>query len=212
YHRDLRDNLLPGYDFAFGDSDPSSTTVCLEHGTHVAGTVAATWNSTHNTSGAAPGVKVRPIRAGYERGEDCALDTKAIVDGMLFAAGYQLDGVPQIPPVDVINLSLGGYGYMATLEEAVDLALEAGVSIVAAAGNDALDVVMYPAAYDGVIGVSATNINGTLAYYSNTGQEIDVAAPGGDMRYDRNDDGYADGVLSLGWDRDRNTESWVFMQ
>lgn len=212
YHKDLRDNLLPGYDFAFMDPDPSSTTICLEHGTHVAGTVAATWNSTYNVIGVAPGVKVRPVRVGYESGGDCEMDMAAIINGMGYAAGYKVEGAPQIPPVDVINISLGGYGYSEILETAVGMVLEAGVSIVAAAGNDGVDTVMYPAAYGGVIGVSATDPNEQLAYYSNGGQEIDVAAPGGDMRYDLDGDGFVDGVLSLGWNFGPNTENWVFSQ
>lgn len=211
YHKDLRDNLLPGYDFAFMDPDPSSTTVCLEHGTHVAGTVAATWNSTYNIIGVAPGVKVRPVRVGYESGGDCALDMGAVLNGLGYAAGYELEGVPRIPPVDVINMSLGGYGYSEIFDKAVGLVLEAGVSIVAAAGNDGVDTVMYPAAYDGVIGVSAIDITEQLASYSNAGPQIDVAAPGGDVTTDLNGDGYADGVLSLGWYFAGNTEEWVFM-
>ncbi len=212
-HSDLRDNLLAGYDFEAMDSDPSSTTVCRDHGTHVAGTVVATWNSTVNVIGVAPGAKVRPIRVGYEQGGECALDFAAIINAMGYAAGYKIEGVPQIPPVDVINMSLGGYGKLEILEAAVELVLEAGVSIVAAAGNDAHDdLVAYPAAYPGVIGVSATDSNEQIAFYSNAGQQIDVTAPGGDMQGDLDGDGYPDGVLSLGWDSDQNSEGWVFMQ
>ncbi len=216
-HGDLVGNLLPGYDFAGNDSNPGlnpgNNMACAGHGTHVAGTVAATWNATYNVVGVAPDVRIRPVRIGSEAGADgCTLTTARIVNAILWSAGQSVGAAPVLPAVDVINLSLGGYGETPALEAAVAAALAAGVSVVAAAGNDATATVANPAAYDGVIGVSATNYLEQLAYYSNVGQEIDVAAPGGDIRYDRNDDGYFDGVLSLAWDPATSSQYYQFMQ
>jgi serine protease len=73
-----------------------------------------------------------------------------------------------------------------------------GILVVAAAGNQASSAPGYPAAYDGVISVSAVDLQRRLTAYSNTGSRIDVAAPGGDNSVDLNGDGYPDGVLSTG--------------
>lgn len=210
-HSDLSGNLLPGYDFAEGDADPSAYDDCAGHGTHVAGTVAATWNQAENVVGVAPGVRLRPVKVGTMSGGVCDVKTDAVANALAYAAGHQLQGVSPIPPVDVINISLGGYGSSTVLEAAVEAALDAGVVVVAPAGNDGRGTVMYPAAYDGVIGVSATDAVDGLAYYSNHGPQVDFAAPGGDTDKDLNSDGYPDGVLSLGW-HPLTGEDWVLMQ
>src|SRR5690606_16757092 len=67
--------------------------------------------------------------------------------------------------------------------------------VVCAAGNEARSRVGYPAANDHAIAVSATNYERGLSFYSNWGTAIDVAAPGGDTRSDKNGDGKPDGVL-----------------
>lgn len=212
-HPNLQPNLVPGYDFAFNDADPSANTLaCVEHGTHVAGTIAATWNEEFNIIGAAPGVKVRPVRVGIEDGSGCPMPLSAVISAVLYSSGYALEGVPQVPPADVINMSLGGNSYSAIFEEAITFAQLAGSSVVAAAGNDGVNAVMYPAAYAGVIGVSATNPNSELAVYSNYGDEIDVTAPGGDVRFDLDGDGFVDGVLSLAWDVFNNHPYFQFLQ
>src|SRR5690606_35268541 len=86
----------------------------------------------------------------------------------------------------------------------------AGVTIVAAAGNDATSQFFYPASYNGVISVSAVGPQNTLAPYSNFGSEVDVTAPGGDVRRDVNGDGYADGVLSTAGDDSSGTTGFNF--
>ena len=71
-----------------------------------------------------------------------------------------------------------------------------GVIVIASAGNEGTADPLYPAAYAGVVSVSAVDIGKTLASYSSFGATIDVAAPGGDLLRDINSDGYGDGVLS----------------
>src|SRR5690606_26753144 len=155
----------------------------------------------------------RLLRVGIENAGSCVLDDLAVYNAILYAAGVGVSGAPQIPPVDVINLSLGTYEYSGILEWVVRVALEAGVSVVAAAGNDSFDgVVMFPAAFQGVIGVSATDMTEGRAHYSNAGPQVDVAAPGGDTRYDRDLDGWLDGVISLGWDLVNDQATYVALQ
>jgi serine protease len=81
----------------------------------------------------------------------------------------------------VINMSLGGPNPDPLTRDAVNYALGRGATVVAAAGNEDAPV-GYPAAYPGVIAVSAVGCNKVITYYSNFGPEIWVAAPGGNNR------------------------------
>ena len=97
---------------------------------------------------------------------------------------------------DVINLSLGSSFSSQSEQDVVNEVRATGVFVVASAGNESSTLPSYPAAYDGVISVSATTISNSLATYSNTGSTIDVAAPGGYNATDLNGDGIGDGVVS----------------
>jgi subtilisin family serine protease len=78
----------------------------------------------------------------------------------------------------VINMSLGTYSDSAVVRQAVELALSQGVMVVAAAGNEGVQGLTYPAAYPGVIAVSAVDARGEHAEYANTDPNVDIAAPG----------------------------------
>ncbi len=78
----------------------------------------------------------------------------------------------------VINLSLGGTSGSAVLQSAVDYAYGKGAVIVAAAGNSGSNFVLYPARYDHVIAVGATDNTNARAYFSNYGPQVDLVAPG----------------------------------
>jgi serine protease len=86
-----------------------------------------------------------------------------------------------MPPqrADIINLSLGSDFFSEAEQSTLNEARAQGVFLVASAGNDASNVPVYPASYEGVVSVSATTIDGASASYSNFGQHVDVAAPGG---------------------------------
>ncbi len=96
-------------------------------------------------------------------------DTFTVAEGIITAADNG---------ANVINLSLGSYGDSYVLREAIDYATDKGVAIVAASGTDGLEQVSYPAAYENVIGVTAVDANGQFAEFSNTGEGVDVGAPG----------------------------------
>src|SRR6185369_11430721 len=81
------------------------------------------------------------------------------------------------------------------LKKAVAYAHDKGVTVVCAAGNEGRGRVGYPAAYPGAIAVAATQLDEATTFYSNYGKDIDIAAPGGNTREDRNGDGMPDGVL-----------------
>ena len=95
-------------------------------------------------------------------------------------------------------MSLGGSDASLLEQELIDEVRAAGVLLVASAGNGASSVPSYPAAYDGVISVSAVGPDKARAPYSSFGSSVDVTAPGGNLSRDLDGDGYADGVLSTG--------------
>ncbi|MEM9387825.1 MAG: S8 family peptidase [Pseudomonadota bacterium] len=214
-HPDLLPNLLPGYDF-IGDTfvsvdgdgrdadatdpgDASEAGVCRPwigrrdsswHGTHVAGTVAAVTNNATGVAGVAFDAKVVPVRVLGR----CGGYTSDIADGVLWSAGGTVAGVPaNANPADVLNMSLGGPGSCtSTMQNAIDTARTIGATIVVAAGNDAINASgATPANCSGVIVVASTDRTGSRSYFSNFGAVVDVAAPGGDVRFTA-----ADGVLS----------------
>jgi len=206
-HPDLQGQLVAGYDFiqdpdnaADGDgidNDPfdvgdDANGNSSFHGTHVSGTIAAASDNSNGVAGVAWGARVMPLRAlGRFGGTDYDIE-----QAVRYAAKLPNDsGTVPAKKADVINLSLGGPTNTTVPTEAFRLAREAGVIVVAASGNEATNELNYPASLDGVVSVSATTIRDALAPYSNFGETIDIAAPGGNFS-DVNGDGYADGILS----------------
>lgn len=147
------------------------------HGTHVAGTVAAVMNNNAGVTGIAPDVRILPVRVLGK----CGGYTSDVVDGMRWAAGLPVAGMPANPrPAHVLNLSLGATGNCsAAFQSAVNAVLGAGKVIVAATGNDSADQVSQPANCNGVIAVTAHAVDGDNASYANVGPEVAISAPGG---------------------------------
>ena len=174
------DRLLNGYDFYYGDSDPTDYD---GHGTFVAGTIAQSTDNGVGVMGIAPDASILPVKVLSDQGYG---DISAISNGIIWSANQG---------AQVINMSLGSAYPSQTLERACNYAYEQGAVLVAATGNEYASQINYPAAYDTVIGVGASRADNTRAGYSNTGYGIDFMAPGGDLSRDQNNDGYADGVL-----------------
>jgi serine protease len=178
------------------------------HGTHVAGTIAAATQNKTGGAGAGWQTRVMAIRALGLNGQGTDYD---VAQGIRYAAGLSNDsGRVPAPPADIINLSLGGRTNSQLLAEAVQAARDQGVIIIAAAGNNASSQPTYPAANAGVVSVSAVDFAADLAFYSNYGDTIDVAAPGGDTSKDLNADGYGDGILSTLGDDSSGTIQMVY--
>ena len=135
------------------------------HGTHVAGTIAQTTHNGKGVAGLAYCARLMPIKVLNKHGWGTLAD---VAEGIRYAADHG---------AHVINLSLGGPSPAAILGEAVKYAVGKGVVVVAAAGNSGR-AVGYPAAYDGVIAVSASDQNDRIAWFSSRGPQVVLAAPG----------------------------------
>ncbi|WP_105102274.1 S8 family peptidase [Microbulbifer pacificus] len=208
-HPDLAGKLRDGYDLITDperardgdgpDPDPedpgdlASNPRSSWHGTHVAGTAAADTDNADGVSGSGWDTSIMPLRV-LGVGGGTSYDAAQAV---LYAAGLT-NGTGALPTrnADVINMSFGGSGYSQILQDALDAARSVGLIAVAAAGNSASSGPSYPAALRGVIAVSATDAADALAYYSNFGDWVDIAAPGGDLTADVNGDGHQDGIYS----------------
>ena len=156
-----------GWDFVNSDNSPVDDN---GHGTHVAGTIAATGNNGIGIVGVAPGAKVMAVKGCDKKGNG---NSVILSNAIVYAAENG---------ADIINCSFGGLGYSQTLEDAVNKAINLGAVVVVAAGNKNDDVSKYsPASIKGAITVAATDISDKKADFSNWGSGIDVAAPGVDI-------------------------------
>lgn len=135
------------------------------HGTHIAGIIAARSRNRVGVVGVAPRARIMPVKV---LGADGSGWTSDVVEGIVWAVDHG---------ADVVNLSLGAPA-AEWMAPAIRYAVARGVTVVAAAGNDASRQPLYPAAFPGVIAVSALDPSGRAAAYSNRGATVDLAAPG----------------------------------
>ncbi|MFB6262263.1 MAG: S8 family peptidase, partial [Bradymonadaceae bacterium] len=171
---------VDGYDFV---DDDEFAWDGHGHGTHVAGTIAQTTNNGFGVAGVAHESAIMPLRVLNSSGFG---DIADIADSIRYAADNG---------ADIVNLSLGGPLPSLVLKRAINYAHEQGVTIIAAAGNSGSRAPSYPAAFKHVVAVSATQYDETTTFYSQWGEFVDLAAPGGNTRVDQNDDGRPDGVM-----------------
>lgn len=178
---DLRDvRSVAGYDFV----DQSDFVYDGHgHGTHVAGTIAQSTNNGYGVAGLAYDASIMPLRVLNSRGFGSVAD---IADAIRFAADHG---------AHVINMSLGGPLPSLVMKRAVSYANKQGVTVIAAAGNAGKRAPSYPAAYSEVFAVAATQYDQHTTFYSQWGDFVDIAAPGGNTRVDQNGDGRPDGIM-----------------
>src|SRR4051794_18754959 len=175
------------------------------HGTHTAGTIAAPINGI-GVSGVAPEAKVVVLKAGTEQG---FFFTQSVVDALMYAGNQHLDVVSMSFFADPWLFNCRNdkeqRAIIAAISKAARYAEQQGVLLVAAAGNDGIDMnhptsdeispdyppgaavsrpvnnncVVMPTEIPGVVVVTATGAQNLLAWYSTYGNVTDVTAPGG---------------------------------
>ena len=172
-HPDLGEIYAGGFNF-YGPASPPLDDA--GHGTHVAGTIAASDNSI-GVVGIAPQAQTRlwGVKVLNSSGSGT---TESVIKGI----DWVLDKKAEAGGNWIINLSLGSTKNSPAEHEAVNRALDAGILIVAASGNESTEAikaaVLYPAAYEGVVAVGAVDETETVANFSNQGPELDLSAPG----------------------------------
>ncbi|TCO54785.1 type VII secretion-associated serine protease mycosin [Actinocrispum wychmicini] len=167
-----------GRDFVLPGAGPGAFD-CVSHGTGVAGIIAADPTPGIGFHGVAPDSTILPVRISdrdvNDRGETLRIDPQVLANGIRYASDAG---------AKVINLSLAGYDDYAVVREAVAYAVSRDALVVAAAGNgqgqrsESVELPSYPAAYDGVLGVGAIDINGARMTGSQVGRYVDITAPG----------------------------------
>lgn len=171
---------INGWDFVNYDNHPNDD---YQHGTAITSIIAESINNNQGSAGIAYDAVIMPVKVLPADGKGTSAD---VADGIVYAAENG---------ADIINLSLGGEDGGAYEQAAVDYAYSQGVTIFAATGNDYLYISHYPASFDNVIAVGATRYDRQKSAYSNSSDEIDIVAPGGDLSLDQNLDGRPDGIL-----------------
>lgn len=171
-HEDLSTQLTGGRDVADNDNNPNPPTPYFDsysHGTHVAGLVGAATGNATGVASIGNGVSIFPIKAAPNANMSIV---SSAIEGVQWAT---TEGVA------VINMSWGDYSYSATDQEVMTAAHDAGILLVAGAGNAGNSNVFYPAGYDHVIAVTSTGTSDLRPTFANYGTWIDICAPGEDI-------------------------------
>ena len=159
------DDVL-GWDFISNDNDPMDYN---GHGTHCAGISGAIGNNSIGITGVCWNCKIMSLKTLNNFGKGTSFGS---VDAIIYAVDNG---------ADVISMSWGGVFYSKLLKDALNYAHNNGVVLVAGVGNYNSDVKFYPAAYENVIAVAATNQYDEKYSFSNWGSWVDIAAPGEDI-------------------------------
>ena len=178
-HPDLEYNYAGGYDYVNSDTDPMDDN---GHGTHVAGTIAAVDND-FGVIGVAPGASLYGVKV---LGSDGKGSGSNIIAGINWAIDNEMD---------IISMSLGSSTGSSSLLNACNAAVNAGIVLVAAAGNSGTisgtgDTVEYPARYSSVIAVSSIDSSLKRQTRASSGPTVELCAPGVSVYSTRVNDQY----------------------
>ncbi len=168
-HLDLCNRISPGgYNFLLNNHDINDV---QGHGTAVAGVIAAETNNGIGIAGVAgPNrVKILPLKTSDSEGYSYLSDVIAAID---YAIEQQ---------VKVINISMGSPKYSEIENAAIQRAINKGICVVAAAGNDGNSSYNYPASHPGVISVGSIKPDCLVSHFSNYNDKVDLTAPGEDV-------------------------------
>src|SRR5665213_416436 len=171
-HSDLAANITGGWDVADNDNNPNPPSGATNnspwvHGTHTSGIASAVSDNGNGIASIGFNSKILPIKCSPDNGTGAAL-TNAF-DGVYYAMGNN---------ANIISMSWGSTGMGLTDQSVLNTAHSMGITLIAAAGNNSSNGAFYPADYNYVIAVGATDANDAKSWYSNYGPSIAVMAPG----------------------------------
>jgi thermitase len=169
-HPDFEGKVIAGWDtynnieiLAGTDSSVNS------HGTHCAGIAAAIGNNTIGIAGVAWDCPIMPIKICKDV-PNYSASWSDMAEAFVWAADNG---------ADIISCSFGGKGYSQTMKDAIDYAvIDMGCAMFASMGNSSRNETSYPAGYQSVIAVGATDAHDEIADFSTTGNHMSVCAPG----------------------------------
>lgn len=169
-HPDLWGKVIAGFDTFNETVIPEGTNSDVYgHGTHCSGIAAAVSNNGAGIAGLAWDCPIMPIKICIDSWPYWAYDWD-MAEAYVWAANNG---------ADVISTSFGGKGYTQIMKDAIDYAvIDNGCVVVVSMGNSATDETFYPAGYQSVIAVGATNAHDKVAYFSTAGDHMSVSAPG----------------------------------
>ncbi|MFC0524451.1 S8 family peptidase [Pontibacillus salicampi] len=173
-HRDLQNRIVDGRNFTGGN--PTDFHDENGHGTHVAGTIAASFNQ-QGVAGVAPSSKLLILKAFDSKGHS---SYQQIIKAVKYATKWR---GPRGEKVRILSMSFGGSEDYAMLHRSIKNAVNQNILVVCAAGNEGdantrTTERLYPGYYKEVVQVGAVDFNGSLAPFSNSNDEIDLVAPG----------------------------------
>ena len=168
-HPDLSGKVKRGWDTYNNMAILSGTDSSVNsHGTHCAGIAAAIGNNSQGIAGVAWGCEVMPIKMCKDDPNYTA-SWSDMAEAFIWAADNG---------AHIISCSFGGKYYSQTMKDSIDYAVNQGCTMFASMGNSAIDEVRYPAGYQSVIAVGATNAHDEIADFSTTGSHMSICAPG----------------------------------
>ncbi len=176
-HPDLKERIIGGRNFTSDyNNDPNNFSDNNFHGTHIAGTVAATLNGT-GVVGMAPEAKLLIMKVLNQSGTGKYSD---LIDAINYTINWR---GPNNEKVRIITMSLGGTTYDPDLHNTIKRAVKNNILVVCSAGNEGdgnleTDEILYPASLKEVIQVGAIDEKKQITNFSNSNKELDIYAPG----------------------------------
>ena len=165
---------VDGWDAADEDNDPSTPQgLDHTHGTQVAGSASAVTDNNTDIASIGFSCKIMPVKV-----------KRNVVDPNNPRGFFNsTEGIAYAVANDahIINMSFGGAGFSQTAQNVINLGHSKGIIFVGASGNDSSNIALYPASYNHVISVGATNRNDVKTVFSNWANSVDLVAPGKDI-------------------------------
>lgn len=162
-HPDLKDRILPGWNFVGNNSDTSDN---FGHGCAVSGVIVANSNNNIGIVGLSENTYILPLKVINDYGVG---DYSSLIQAIDYAVSQK---------VNIINISLGGLSGSKILHDSIKKATDIGIKVVASAGNTGNDEILYPAKFEEVISVGSVDNDYTVSSFSSTSQDIDAWAYG----------------------------------